>query len=83
MGRHGSPRRPAVRRDRTGPGPTRGVRRLTSQLYVAGEPLNVDDIALSSVTNPAQRAGLIRPYEDGSAIEPGAQSVSYDLVVMI
>lgn len=62
---------------------TRGVRRLTSQLYVAGEPLNDGDIALSSVANPTQRAGLIRPYEDGGAIEPGAQTVRYDLVVMI
>jgi protocatechuate 3,4-dioxygenase beta subunit len=62
---------------------TRGIRRLTSQLYVAGEPLNDSDIALSQVTNPAQRAGLIRPYEDGGVFEAGAQMVRYDLMVVI
>lgn len=62
---------------------TRGIRRLTSQLYVAGEPLNDSDIALSSVTNPAQRDGLIRPYEDGGVYENGAQMVRYDLMVVI
>jgi protocatechuate 3,4-dioxygenase beta subunit len=62
---------------------TRGVRRLTSQLYVAGDPLNERDIALSMVSDPAQRSGLIRPYEDGSAIEPGALTARYDLVVLV
>ncbi len=62
---------------------TRGVRRLTSQLYIAGEALNDRDVALSSVTNPAQRSGLIRPYEDGGVFEAGAQMVRYDLMVLI
>lgn len=62
---------------------TRGVRRLTSQLYVAGEPLNDGDVALSSVTNPAQRDGLIRPYENGDVYESGALMVRYDLMVVI
>lgn len=62
---------------------THGVRRLTSQLYVAGEALNDRDVALSSVTNPAQRSGLIRPFEDGSVFEAGAQMVRYDLMVVI
>ena len=62
---------------------TRGIRRLTSQLYVAGEPLNDSDIALSSVTNAAQRDGIIRPYEDGGVYESGAQMVRYDLMVVI
>ncbi|GAA0644671.1 intradiol ring-cleavage dioxygenase [Brevundimonas lenta] len=62
---------------------THGVRRLTSQLYVAGEPLNDGDMALAMVADPVQRAGLIRPYEDGAAFEPGALTVRYDLVVMV
>lgn len=62
---------------------TRGVRRLTTQLYVEGEPLNDGDVALSRVTNPAQRDGLIRPYEDGGVYESGAQMVRYDLMVVI
>jgi protocatechuate 3,4-dioxygenase, beta subunit len=60
---------------------TRGVRRLTTQLYVAGEPLNETDIALAEIL-PAQRAGLIRPFTNGASLEPGAQMVQYDLVVV-
>lgn len=62
---------------------TRGVRRLTSQLYVAGDPLNDADVALSMITNPAQRAGLMAAYEDGASVEPGALTARYDLMVMI
>lgn len=62
---------------------TRGVRRLTTQLYIAGESLNETDGQLSLVTNAAQRDGLIRPYTDGSDFEAGALMVNYDLMVII
>ncbi|KQW82353.1 dioxygenase family protein [Brevundimonas sp. Root1279] len=61
---------------------THGARRLTSQLYVAGEPLNDADMALAMVTDPVLRAGLVRPYGDGSAFEAGALAAHYDLVIL-
>lgn len=60
---------------------TAGARRLTTQLYVEGEPLNDTDFVLLAA--PAlQRPGLIRPYTDGGRIEAGAWEVHYDIVVM-
>jgi protocatechuate 3,4-dioxygenase beta subunit len=61
---------------------TRGVRRLTTQLYIAGEPLNDSDRWLHMVADPAQRAALIRPMEDGAAIERGAKLLQYDIVLI-
>jgi hypothetical protein len=34
------------------------------------------------VADTAQRASLIRPYEDGSATERGAKRVQYDIVII-
>ncbi len=62
---------------------SRDVRRLTSQLYVAGEPLNDDDILLRELTDEAQRDGMVRPYVPADDIEAGALKVHYDLVVPI
>lgn len=59
---------------------TRGVRRLTTQLYIEGEPLNDQDVVLAET--PAMfRPGLIRPYVDGGAIETGALLARYDIVL--
>lgn len=60
---------------------TRGVRRITTQFYVEGDPLNDADLVLAQ-TPAILRPGLIRPYVDGSAIEPGALQVRYDLVIV-
>lgn len=62
---------------------TRGVRRLTTQLYVAGEPGNETDLALLHMASPAHRKGIIRPYVPRTDIEYGALAVHYDLVVAI
>jgi len=59
---------------------TRGVRRLTTQLYVEGEALNEKDSEVAKLL-PVQRAGLIRPFVDGSQLEAGAQMVRYDLIL--
>jgi protocatechuate 3,4-dioxygenase beta subunit len=60
---------------------SRGVRRLTTQLYVEGEPLNDGDSELARI--PALlRPGLIRPYVDGGAIERGSQTVHYGIVLL-
>jgi protocatechuate 3,4-dioxygenase, beta subunit len=61
---------------------TRGVRRLTTQLYIHGEPLNETDRWLHMVADPAQRAALIRPLEDGSAVERNAKLLRYDIVII-
>lgn len=61
---------------------TRGVRRLTTQLYVAGAPTNDADILLRSLT-PTEREGIIRPYASGSAAESGALTAHYDLIVAV
>lgn len=62
---------------------TRGVRRLTSQLYVAGDPRNEADILLHPLTTPAQRDGIVRPYAAADSIEAGALQVHYDLIVAV
>jgi protocatechuate 3,4-dioxygenase beta subunit len=61
---------------------TRGVRRLTTQLYIAGEPLNETDHWLHMVADPAQRASLIRPLQDGSAVERNAKRIEYEIVMI-
>ena len=61
---------------------TRGVRRLTTQLYVAGAPQNDGDILLQQIT-PTEREGIIRPYTPGAGAESGALAVHYDLVVAV
>lgn len=61
---------------------TRGVRRLTTQLYIEGEPLNDTDLWLRMVADPAQRAALIRPMEDGAALERNAKRIRYDIVMI-
>jgi len=62
---------------------TRGVRRLTSQLYVAGDPRNEADILLHPLTTPAQREGIVRSYTAADSIEAGALQVHYDLVIAV
>lgn len=61
---------------------TRGVRRLTTQLYVAGAPQNDADILLQNTT-PTEREGIIRPYAPGAGAESGALAAHYDLVVAV
>lgn len=61
---------------------TRGVRRLTTQLYIGGEPLNETDHWLHMVADPAQRAALVRPMEDGTALERNARRIQYDIVMI-
>lgn len=57
------------------------VRRLTTQLYIAGEALNDTDQELAKLL-PLQREALIRPWTDGSNIERGALQAHYDLLLI-
>ena len=61
---------------------TGGVRRLTTQLYVAGARQNDEDVLLQRIT-PTEREGLIRPYDAGNGAEAGALAAHYDLVVAV
>lgn len=50
----------------------RGMPRLTTQLYVAGEPLNARDGLLNGITDAAARRSLMMDLVAASDIEPGA-----------
>jgi protocatechuate 3,4-dioxygenase beta subunit len=56
-----------------------GVPRFTTQMYVAGEPLNERDDILMSVRDPAARARLIVPLRP--APEAGALAGTFDIVL--
>lgn len=60
---------------------TPGRGNLITQLHFEGEPLNASDGVLNGVTNPAQRASIIRPVEtlDTSAI--GEKRCTFDIVM--
>jgi len=62
---------------------TDGVRRLTTQLYVEGDPHNADDLLLDRLRSDAERAGIVRPYLPADDIEAGALRVHYDLIVSV
>lgn len=55
--------------------------RFTTQMYVAGEPLNEGDFLLSSVRDPAARARLIVTLASVPEIETGALGGRFDLVI--
>lgn len=61
---------------------TRGVRRLTTQLYVAGAPQNDADLLLSQVSS-GEREGIIRPFTPSAGADGGALAAHYDLVVAV
>ena len=56
-----------------------GLPRFTTQMYVAGEPLNGRDGVLMSIRDPAARARLIVPLR--SAAEAGALVGTFDIVL--
>ncbi len=57
-----------------------GFRRLTTQMYVAGEAMNARDGILRRVTDPAHRAALIVPLK-ASEMEAGALDARFDIVL--
>jgi protocatechuate 3,4-dioxygenase beta subunit len=59
-------------------------RRLTTQLYVAGEPANEDDNLLQDVRNAEARASIIRPFLPAAAdagLGPAAVAAMFDIVL--
>lgn len=58
-----------------------GIERLTTQMYVAGEPWNERDGLLARVRDEAARARLIVPLEAAGEIEPGALAGRFDIIL--
>ncbi|MBI3452971.1 MAG: intradiol ring-cleavage dioxygenase [Rhodospirillales bacterium] len=61
----------------TGP----GIARLTTQMYVAGEPLNDRDFLLNNVRDSAARASLVVALEPAPTVEAGARAGTFDIVL--
>jgi protocatechuate 3,4-dioxygenase beta subunit len=59
----------------------RGIERLTTQMYVAGEPLNDHDFLLNRVRDAGARARLIVQLEPAPDIEPRALAGRFDIVL--
>jgi protocatechuate 3,4-dioxygenase beta subunit len=60
-----------------------GLGRLTTQLYIAGEPQNATDGVLNAIRDRAARESVIVRLEDASDIEPGALKGAFDVVLNI
>jgi len=58
-----------------------GLARFTTQMYIAGEPLNERDGVLMGVRDPAARARLIVPLRPASEIEANVLAGTFDIVV--
>ena len=58
-----------------------GGERFTTQMYVAGEPLNESDTLLSRVRDPQARARLIVPLTPAEELETGALLGRFDIVL--
>ena len=58
-----------------------GMRRLTTQMYIAGEPRNARDFVLNRVQDPQARQSLIVPFEPAPEIEPEALAARFDIVL--
>jgi protocatechuate 3,4-dioxygenase beta subunit len=58
-----------------------GVGRLTTQMYVAGEPQNATDGVLNSIRDRKARQSVIVALADAGDVEPGALKGSFDIVL--
>ncbi|WP_420349808.1 hypothetical protein [Pelagibius sp.] len=56
-----------------------GVERLTTQMYLAGEPLNARDFLYNAIRDPAARASVTVAFEEGP--EGGPPRGRFDLVL--
>jgi protocatechuate 3,4-dioxygenase beta subunit len=58
-----------------------GLARFTTQMYIAGEPLNERDGVLMGVRDPAARARLIVPLRPAAELEANALAGTFDIVL--
>lgn len=57
------------------------LRRMTTQLYISGHPLNARDFVLNSLRDPDARSRVIVPFEHAPDIEAGAVAARFDIVI--
>jgi protocatechuate 3,4-dioxygenase beta subunit len=57
-------------------------RRLTTQMYVAGDPGNARDGVLNGIRDPRQRDSVIVRFDPADRLETGAQAGTFDIVVV-
>ncbi len=60
-----------------------GVGRLTTQLYIAGEPRNAGDGVLNAIRDRKARESVIVRLEDADTVEPGALAGTFDIVLNV
>ena len=60
-----------------------GVGRLTTQMYVAGEPQNATDGPLNGIRDRKARESLIVRLEAAPALEAGALEGRFDIVLAV
>ena len=60
-----------------------GAGRLTTQLYLAGEPQNATDGVLNAIRDRAARESVIVRLEEAGTIEAGALAGTFDIVLDI
>jgi protocatechuate 3,4-dioxygenase, beta subunit len=58
-----------------------GFAPLTTQMYVAGQPLNAGDAIYRGIADPAARAAVTVPLEPASGLEPDALGARFDIVL--
>jgi protocatechuate 3,4-dioxygenase beta subunit len=58
-----------------------GAPRLTTQMYVEGEPLNDRDFILSRISDPKERASVIVPLVPAPEMEPASLIARFDIVL--
>jgi protocatechuate 3,4-dioxygenase beta subunit len=58
-----------------------GLARFTTQMYIAGEPLNDSDGVLMGVHDPAARTRLIVPLRPAPEMESNALAGTFDIVI--
>ena len=59
----------------------KGIRPMTTQMYVAGNPKNKTDWILNSVRDPQARENLIVSLRPAPQIEPGALAGTFNIVI--
>jgi len=60
-----------------------GLGRLTTQLYIAGEPLNATDGVLNAIGDRAARESVVVRLEEASELEPGALKGTFDVILSV
>ena len=58
-----------------------GFERLTTQMYLAGHPLNARDFVLGRVADPRARESLMVRFAPAPEIEPEAKAGRFDIVL--